>query len=95
MTLRLTAFPCLAASISLGIGKGVLNGAGSPMPYRAQMSALDANAPQPRAKVRRVRAMAGVALVALYCSVVDGPVAALNPWWPAPLSSLEQFAKGS
>src|SRR5262249_44066371 len=69
MTLRLTAFPCLAASMSLGIGKGVLKCAELPIPRCAQISALDAaNAPQPRAKFRRVRGMGRLELAAIYGS---------------------------
>jgi len=43
--------------MSVGIGRRVLNGAGSPMPCRVQMKAPDANAPQPMAKSRRVKDM--------------------------------------
>ena len=77
MTFRLTAFPCLAASMSVGIGRRVLNGPGSPMPCRAQMKALDANAPQPMAKLRRVRVMGCVPLVAPYRLALERPT---RPW---------------
>jgi hypothetical protein len=54
MTFKLTAFPCFAASISIGIGKCVRAGTGSLKPKPASKMALDAKAPQPIAKWRRV-----------------------------------------
>ena len=47
------------------------------MPCRAQMKALDANAPQPMAKLRRVRVMGCVPLVAPYRLALERPT---RPW---------------
>ena len=55
--LEVDRIPLFGWSMSVGIGKRVLNGAESPRPYRAQIRALDANAPQLIAKLRRVRVM--------------------------------------
>ncbi len=54
VTFSLTALPCFAASISSGIGRGVLNGAGSPLPDRPAMRPLDTSAAEPLANWRLV-----------------------------------------
>src|SRR5437870_2007327 len=92
MTFSLTAFPCLAASTRGGIGRGLLNGAGSPIPCRAQMKALEANAPQPMAKLRRVRIMRLEAICTISLSGRQSVAALIlgdRPYYRAS----EQFAK--
>jgi len=57
MAFKWMAFPCFAASISIGIGRCVSAGAESVKPSGASRMPLDARAPQPIAKLRRVNIM--------------------------------------
>src|SRR5271157_1184292 len=57
MAFKWPAFPCFAASISIGIGRCVSAGAGSVKPSGASKMALEAKAPQPIANLRRVNIM--------------------------------------